>query len=130
MLSLAMVLSFAFSISANETYAESYSVFTHDSIAARYMSLMPDYQNIYGKRPRKDINGKDCALLRIFTSKESNISFNGNIVGEYKYVDYAYWIYITNGSRMLQIQDGDSIINLDLCHMINNSTFVCLRILF
>lgn len=53
-------------------------------------------------KPRLDANGKACALLKI--SSLSNLTFEGNIVGDVSKISGEYWVYITEGSYLLTIK--------------------------
>lgn len=93
-----------------------------DSVAPQFMNIRKDYNNLYDNYPRRDTNGKECGLLRVFTSDSSGVSFEGNIVGDVEYRDYAYWVYMPTGSHQLTIKKGDKAIDLDLCRMIDKET--------
>lgn len=51
---------------------------------------------------KKDLNGKSCALLKIQIPL-SNLIFEGNVI-ESKYAYGEYWVYITNGTKQLNIK--------------------------
>jgi len=57
-------------------------------------------------QPRQDINGKDCALVKVRLAAE-NASFNGNVVGDVTYDKSEYFVYMPHGSKRLTIKlDG------------------------
>lgn len=118
-----VILSFAcFILSLVSIHAQRFpclekDVFQHDSVVAKHMKVIKDYRNLYDTHPKKDINGNDCVLLRVITLNDSCISFSGNIVGDVKYKDLAYWVYMSGSSHLLQINEGDKILNLDLSCM-------------
>lgn len=90
-----------------------------DSVAQQFMNIRKDFNNLYGSYPRCDANGKECALLRVFTSDSSGVSFEGDIVGDVEYRAYAYWVYMPAGSHQLTIKKDDKAIDLDLYRMID-----------
>lgn len=53
-------------------------------------------------RPVKDLNGDDCALIRVYIAAEGCV-FDGNIVGEPRVVQGEYRIYVPAGTRRLKI---------------------------
>lgn len=116
-LSLAYFILSLVSIHAENIPSLDKDVFLHDSVAAQHLKVIKDYRNIYDSHPRKDLNGKDCALLKVITSNDSSITFGGNIVGDVENRDSAYWVYMPSGSHLLQINDGNKILNFDLSCM-------------
>ena len=57
-------------------------------------------------RPRKDVNGNDCALVKVRLAAE-NASFNGNVVGDVAYDKSEYLVYMAQGSKRITIKlDG------------------------
>ena len=52
---------------------------------------------------RRDANGDPCALVKVVLRAEG-ASFEGNIVGETEFRTNEYWVYMTAGSKMLQIK--------------------------
>lgn len=93
--------------------------FMNDSVTSRLINIRKDFNNLYGSYPRCDANGKECALLRVFTSDSSGVSFEGDIVGDVEYRTYAYWVYMPAGSHQLTIKKDDKAIDLDLYRMID-----------
>ncbi len=57
-------------------------------------------------RPVKDLNGEDCALIRVYIAAEGCV-FDGNIVGEPRAVQGEYRIYVPAGTRRLKISHPD-----------------------
>ena len=53
--------------------------------------------------PRKDLNGKFCAVIRVGIVLKG-VEFDGNTIGSLKYKTNEYLVYITNGSRQLTIR--------------------------
>ena len=116
-LSLAFFIVSLVSIHAENFLSLDKEVFLYDSVVAQHMKVIKDNCNIYDSNPRKDLNGNDCVLLKVITSNDSSITFGGNIVGDVEYRDLAYWVYMPGGSHLLQINEGDKILNLDLSGM-------------
>ena len=57
-------------------------------------------------QPRQDINGNDCALVKVRLAAE-NASFIGNVVGDVAYDKSEYFVYMPLGSKRLTIKlDG------------------------
>ena len=56
--------------------------------------------------PRKDINGNDCALVMVRTLKKG-MEFEGWVIGDVKYNDDAYYVYMANGAKHLKIKHPD-----------------------
>lgn len=57
-------------------------------------------------QPRQDINGNDCALVKVRLAAE-NASFSGNVVGDVAYDKSEYFVYMPLGSKRLTIKlDG------------------------
>ena len=54
-------------------------------------------------QPRKDINGNDCALIKVRLAAD-NASFSGNIVGSVAYDKSEYFVYMPHGSKRLTIK--------------------------
>ena len=52
---------------------------------------------------RKDLNGKPCALVKVSITV-SNATFGGDVVGDVSRDGSDYWVYMTGGSKMLQIK--------------------------
>lgn len=52
--------------------------------------------------PRKDLNGKHCALLKI-EAPGLDLHFQGNIIGDVEKKASEYWCYMTEGTLKLKI---------------------------
>lgn len=55
---------------------------------------------------RKDLNGTPCGLLKIQINKD-DLSFDGNVIGKIAYKNGEYWVYLTSGSKSLNIKHPD-----------------------
>lgn len=53
--------------------------------------------------PRPDLNSNGCALLKVQIPM-SNVSFEGNIVGNVEYKSGEYWVYLSNGTKEIGIK--------------------------
>ena len=51
----------------------------------------------------KDLNGNDCVLVVVDVDKE-NVVFEGNIIGTPKYSDGSYFVFLTQGSKFLNVK--------------------------
>lgn len=93
---LTIVLSFvcAISIQAQTLNVKSLVVKTND-ITARTL-------------PRKDINGIECALLKVQIVGQG-VTFSGNVMGDVEYKGNEYWVYMPNGSKRLKITHPDCL---------------------
>ena len=85
----ALSLLFLKGINAQKLYVESFVAKTND-ITAR-------------TQPRKDINGNDCALIKVRLAAD-NASFSGNVVGSVAYDKSEYFVYMPHGSKRLTIK--------------------------
>lgn len=52
---------------------------------------------------RVDFNGEPCALIKVSITA-SNASFGGNVVGDVQRDGSDYWVYVTSGTKMLQVK--------------------------
>ncbi len=52
---------------------------------------------------RRDANGTPCALVKVVLRAEG-ASFEGNIVGDTQFRTNEYWVYLTEGTKMLRIK--------------------------
>lgn len=52
---------------------------------------------------RVDFNGQPCALIKVSITA-SNASFGGNIIGDVLRDGSDYWVYVTAGTKMLQVK--------------------------
>lgn len=53
--------------------------------------------------PRKDFNGNICALIKV-SMTVSNATFGGSVIGDVLRDGSDYWVYMPEGSKMLQIK--------------------------
>ena len=51
---------------------------------------------------RKDINGGDCALLKV-QLVASGAQFDGNVIGDISFKINEYWVYMSQGSKRLKV---------------------------
>lgn len=58
--------------------------------------------------PRKDINGVTCGLVKV-ALKEPGAEFEGNIIGDVAYNSSEYWVYLSKGSKRLNIKHPNHI---------------------
>lgn len=56
--------------------------------------------------PRIDLNGNNCALIKLVL-KLPDIHIEGNLIGEVQCNQEEYWIYLTEGSKMLKIKHDE-----------------------
>ena len=52
---------------------------------------------------RRDANGTPCALVKV-QLRATGASFEGNIVGDTQFRTNEYWVYLTEGTKMLRIK--------------------------
>ncbi|MCM1021789.1 MAG: sel1 repeat family protein [Muribaculum sp.] len=52
---------------------------------------------------RKDFNGQPCALVKVGL-RAPGATFEGNIIGDTEFHTNEYWVYMTAGSKMLNIK--------------------------
>lgn len=75
---------------------------TAQTMEATKMSASPmDLSASVNKR--LDFNGQPCALIKVSITA-SNATFGGNIVGDVQRDGADYWVYVTAGTKMLQIK--------------------------
>lgn len=53
--------------------------------------------------PRQDINGNDCALVKVQLAAPS-ASFDGNVIGDVAYDTSEYMVYLAQGSKRLTVK--------------------------
>ena len=53
--------------------------------------------------PRQDINGNDCALVKVQLAAP-HANFDGNIIGDVTYNTSEYLVYMSNGSKRMTIK--------------------------
>lgn len=69
----------------------------------RVRSFTPDYSDLSASTyKRNDLNGRPCALVIVELPVEG-CRFQGNIRGEVEFMVSQYWVYLTEGTRMLKI---------------------------
>lgn len=67
-------------------------------------SFMMETQDISARtKPRTDMNGKDCALIKI-QSTEDDLIFEGDIVGDIIQGTSEYWVYLSELSTFLVVK--------------------------
>lgn len=54
-------------------------------------------------QPRNDLNGNPCALVKVQLAVEG-VKFEGNVIGDVAFKDGEYWVYMSQGSYMLNIK--------------------------
>lgn len=54
---------------------------------------------------RRDLNNEPCALVKVVLCADG-ATFEGNIIGDTKLYTNEYWVYMTDGSKMLKIKHG------------------------
>lgn len=55
---------------------------------------------------RVDANGVKCALVKV-QCPQKGIIFEGSVIGEVEQKAGEYWVYVSNGTKMLQIKHAD-----------------------
>jgi hypothetical protein len=78
-------------LDAQEIKVTSFKVLENDSSAIMF--------------PRLDLNENKCSILKI-KSKEKNLVFEGNVIGEPIYQDEEIWIYMPQRSSRILIRNG------------------------
>ncbi|MBD5319767.1 MAG: hypothetical protein HDS07_02560 [Bacteroides sp.] len=97
---------------------ESIPVFTTDSVKNARFRILPGLRDEARTEPRLDLNGKLCALIKVATADSTGLEFSGNIVGDISYRKGTYYVYVTDGTRMLQMRKGNDIYNFNLSSML------------
>ena len=73
------------------------------SIQVGYIEMMTT--NILARRSaRTDVNGKNCAVLKISAPGILNLSFTGDIVGPVKFETGTYYVYVPEGTKSVGFQ--------------------------
>lgn len=57
--------------------------------------------------PRQDLNGENCALLKIAAPSLEHLVFNGNIIGDTRYNAGVYYVYIPAGTKKIEYLHND-----------------------
>ena len=60
---------------------------------------------------RQDQTGNDCAMVKVQMGTP-DATFTGNIVGKVNYHTSEYWIYMSEGSRHLQLSLGNQVLDV------------------
>lgn len=58
--------------------------------------------------PRKDLNNKECALIKVVIT-EPNVTFEGNVIGEVEFKTNEYWVYVSNGTKQLKVKVANAL---------------------
>ena len=58
--------------------------------------------------PRKDINGNACGLLKVSFEKDG-MQFDGNIIGDVLHQSSEYWVYLSRGTKRINIKHPESL---------------------
>ncbi|WP_302983608.1 SEL1-like repeat protein [uncultured Muribaculum sp.] len=86
---LLYTLLFIFTISAQELKVTGFRAVPMDLSASTHM--------------RRDANNTPCALVKVVLRAEG-ASFEGNIVGDTQFRTNEYWVYLTEGTKMLRVK--------------------------
>lgn len=79
------------------------SVMTAEAAQLSVRSFAPDYADLTASvSPRLDLNGRPCALIAV-ELPVPDCTFQGNIVGDTQYMGSLYRVYVTEGTKMIQI---------------------------
>ena len=73
------------------------------------LSFRQDDKSLIARvNPRKDINGRPCAVIKVMTDIK-DLSFNSNqgIEGDVKYNQGEYWVYVQPGEKQIIIKHPD-----------------------
>ena len=54
-------------------------------------------------QPRNDLNGNPCALVKVQLATPG-ASFDGNVIGDTEFKKGEYWVYMSEGSYMLNVK--------------------------
>ncbi|WP_302983611.1 tetratricopeptide repeat protein [uncultured Muribaculum sp.] len=84
-----ILLTCIFTVSAQELKVTGFRAVPMDLSASTHM--------------RRDANNTPCALVKVVLRAEG-ASFEGNIVGDTQFRTNEYWVYLTEGTKMLQIK--------------------------
>lgn len=78
-------------------------------------SFAPDYSDLSAAtNQRLDMNGRPCALVIVELPVEG-VRFMGNVVGDALFYGSQYWVYLTEGTKKLQILcPGSEALMVDL----------------
>ncbi|WP_288308203.1 SEL1-like repeat protein [uncultured Muribaculum sp.] len=84
-----ILLTCIFTVSAQELKVTGFRAVPMDLSASTHM--------------RRDANGTPCALVKVVLRAEG-ASFEGNVVGDTQFRTNEYWVYLTEGTKMLRIK--------------------------
>lgn len=57
-------------------------------------------------KPREDLNGNPCTIVKIVVANTKNFTFEGNVVGEPVYNEGEIWIYMPERTKRITIKNG------------------------
>ena len=69
--------------------------------------LTSQIDNAFQTEPRSDGNQKPCALI-IVKIPLDNVEFDGNVVGKTVRKKDGYWVYVTSGTKRIEILPGNN----------------------
>lgn len=93
-------------------------IFKHDTIASQYLDLFIIGDGFIDEADRRpDRLGNPAALLIIPSMLENGVSFHGNIVGDVQYRGNSYYVYLSDGTHLLQIVTPSRTISIDLAEL-------------
>lgn len=86
---VSLLLLFCISVNAQKLIVEKFDLKTNDVTARTH--------------PRQDINGNDCALIKVQLAAPNAI-FDGNVIGDVAYETSIYMVYMSQGSKRLTVR--------------------------
>lgn len=69
--------------------------------------------------PRPDVNGVNCALIRVVVPAVKNMKFDGWVVGDYEYQPGEYQVYVPEGAKKIKFRHenyapGEIVFNMPI----------------
>lgn len=94
-------------------------VFAVDSVKNARLQMLPGLKDDASAEPRYDLNNKLCALIKVAMADTAGVRFYGNIVGDVQYRQGTFWVYVTDGTKLLRLKKGDNdVYNLNFGSML------------
>lgn len=84
----------------------SISLFSQDIEVKKFEPMAKD--QTASLNPRKDINGVTCGLVKV-SFDEEGLLFDGNIIGDVKSNPSEYWVYLSKGTKRINIKHPNYI---------------------
>lgn len=83
----------------------SFSAFSQSLCVSDFKSVEKD--NVENIETRTDLNNRPCALIKV-EFPVPGVKFQGNVIGDVKFKDNAYFVFLSPGSSYLQVKSPNA----------------------